>query len=148
VTKRAIIAAAVLSGIVAAILVVVALARSPTGGSLLTQPPGGWADRSEVFSWQLMHSRPGQCLSDIFIEYRDDASGEAGPHAAVRSFRPDVQDLPVQPFSPEGAVVEQFDRRVKVAAYDVLRTERGGWVVVQAETWSSCSGSLNHGRPA
>ena len=100
-TKRAIIAAAVLSAIVAGVLVVVALARSPTGGSLLPRPPGGWADRSEVFSRQLMQSRPSQCLSGIFIDYTDDALGETGPHSAVRSFRPDAQDIRVQPFSPD-----------------------------------------------
>ena len=104
----------------------VANVQKPDGGQQLPQP-----DRGQ----QLPRY---QCGSTAFIDYAEGAKGKATPLTAVRSYRPKARDLRIQTLGSDRAIVEQFEGAVTIAAYEVFRVEKAGWLVTRADTYEAC----------
>lgn len=120
-----------------ALVSTISLARRP-----VLSAPLGRADTKRVAHVQ----RPDrgqqlpryECGSTAFIDYAEGARGKATPHAAVRSYRPGAGDLRVQTLGTDRALVEEFEGAVKIAAYEVFRVEKAGWLVTRADTYEPC----------
>lgn len=135
--KQIIIAWAAGTAVIASVMSFQLLRADQPADQSLAKPPAGWADRAVVFNRGMLETRQGQCLSGTFVDYTEHTNGAPGPVAAVRGFG-GLVDLRVQPFAPDGAVVEEFRGPVKIAAYEVLRHTAGRWVVVRRDGWAPC----------
>jgi hypothetical protein len=137
VSKRLIISSVVAVVIGVAVLSVLTLERTPVLGSPLARPRGQSADRVQRLEADREPTRD-QCGSTAFIDYAEDARGQATPFAAVLSYRPGAQNLRVQILESNRAIVDEFNGALKIAAYELFRMETTGWLVGRADTFAQC----------
>lgn len=135
--KRFIISSVVAVVIGLAVLFVLTLERTPVLGSPLARPRAQSADRVQRLEADRQPSRD-QCGSTAFIDYAEDAKGKTTPRAAVRSYRPSARNLRIQTLGSNRAIVEEFNGALKIAAYELFRMQKMGWLVVRADTYMQC----------
>jgi hypothetical protein len=72
--------------------------------------------------------RPGECMRSVYADHVADAKGPATPIAPIRAAVPDAGALRERAVTADIRVFERFDNGRLVAAYQVVRAPRGGWL--------------------
>jgi len=147
INQRVVVSLALAVVVGVALVSTISLARRPVLGAPLVRTdaarPAAHVQKT-TRSQELPQPDRGQqlpryeCGSTAFVDYAEGATGEATPLAAVRSYRPGARDLRIQTLGSDRALVEEVQGAVKIAAYEVFRVEKAGWLVTRADKYESC----------